>query len=347
MNIRKYGFLFFAVIAITVLNCQSKKDETINAKVINVRTAVVTKTELSIPIHTSGIVTANEEMKLAFKTGGIIAKIFVDDGATVKMGDILATLNLTEIKAQVNQAKDGYDKAERDFKRVKNLFADSVATLEQLQNSETARNVARSNWEIAEFNLKHSQIIAPAGGVILKRFAEENELISPGYPVFLFGANQRNWKIRAGLADRDIVKIKMNDSAAVALDAHPGQAFSASVSKIGEAANPMNGTYEIELLLNHTDQRLASGFVAKIDIFPNAKQALYLIPIEALNEAEGNGGCIYTIDAADNTAQKIPVTVVHVFDNVAAAAIGAENLTKVITFGSEYLTDGCVVNEVK
>jgi len=347
MNIRKYGFIFLAVISLAVMNCQSKKDETNNAKVISVRTAAITKTELSIPIHTSGVVAANEEMKLAFKTGGIISKIFVDDGATVKAGDILATLNLTEIKAQVNQAKDGYDKAERDFKRVKNLFADSVATLEQMQNSETALNVARSNWEIAEFNLKHSQISAPAAGVILKRFAEENELISPGYPVFLFGANQRNWKIRAGLADRDIVKINMNDSAAVTLDAHPGQVFSARVSKIGEAANPMNGTYEIELTLNRTDQRLASGFVAKVDIFPDSKQNLYLIPIEALTEADGNNGYIYILDAAKNTAQKIPITVVHVFDNVAAATIDGQYLTKVITYGSEYLTDGCVVNEVK
>jgi len=347
MNIRTYGFFLATISLLAVLGCQSQKVDASKANVINVKTATVTKTELSIPIHTSGVVAAHEEMKLAFKTGGIIAKIVVDDGATVKSGDILATLNLTEIKAQVNQAKNGYAKAERDFNRVKNLFTDSVATLEQMQNSETALNVARSSWEIAEFNLKHSHIIAPAAGVILKRFAEENELISPGHPVFLFGTNQRNWKIRAGLSDRDIVKIKMNDSANVALDAHPGQAFSASVSKIGEAANPMNGTYEIELMLHPTDHRLASGFVAKVDIFPNTKQPLYLIPIEALNETEGNHGFIYTLDEAHHTAQKIPVTVVHVFDNVAAVASGAEGLTKIITAGSEYLSDSCAVNEVK
>ena len=47
--------------------------------------------------------------------------------------------------------------------------------------------MAKNSLEIAQFNLLHSRIEAPDNGIIMKKFVKENELISSGYPVFLFG----------------------------------------------------------------------------------------------------------------------------------------------------------------
>ena len=107
-----------------------------------------------------GKLASKEELKLSFKTGGIISEIFVDEGQTVKKGQVLAKLNLSEIQAQVNQAILGLDKAERDYRRANNLYKDSVVTLEQLQNTTTALDIAKSNVKIAEFNLQFSTIKA-------------------------------------------------------------------------------------------------------------------------------------------------------------------------------------------
>ncbi len=59
-------------------------------------------------------------------------------GVSVKGGKVLAELDLAEIKAQVNQAHIGLEKAKRDLLRAENLYRDSVATLEQYQNAESA-----------------------------------------------------------------------------------------------------------------------------------------------------------------------------------------------------------------
>ena len=46
----------------------------------------------------------------------------------------------------------------RDLQRVTNLHADSVATLEQVQNAGTALEVARQNQTIAQFNQQYSEV---------------------------------------------------------------------------------------------------------------------------------------------------------------------------------------------
>ncbi len=319
--------------------------ETVKAEAVKVRMVPVVVQEISLPVRSTGIVATSEEVKLSFKTGGIVARTYVKEGDAVKQGQLLAVLNLSEITAQVNQAKNGYEKARRDYNRAKNLYADSVATLEQLQNAETAMNVSKSIVEMAEFNLSHSRITAPKNGVILRQLVKENELVAPGFPVYALGISGKNWMIRTSLSDRDIVKVNIGDSASVMIDAWPDEAFHAIVVQIDEASNPMTGTYEVELRLNETKSRLASGFIANTEIIPDRKISYSLIPMAAVVEADGRTGYVYTVTSA-GTAKKIKVTIATLYGEQAAISGGLENITEVIGDGVAYLSDGLLV-EVK
>ncbi len=64
-----------------------------------------------------------------------------------------ATLNTTEIAAQMGQAEENYLKAKRDAQRVQNLYCDSVSTKEQLENTQTALGLAERQLDIVKFNL--------------------------------------------------------------------------------------------------------------------------------------------------------------------------------------------------
>jgi membrane fusion protein, multidrug efflux system len=339
--------LFIQVTAVLLLSsCRNEKPSEKPQPLTSVKITEVSPGEVSIPVHSSGILMSSEEMKLSFKTGGIVQQISADEGEKVKKGDVLATLNLSEINAQVELAKSGYDKALRDHNRAKNLYADSVATLEQLQNSLTALSVAGSNLDIARFNLMHSKIIAPDNGVILKQFVKPNELVAPGYPVFLFGTSGRNWKVKTGLSDRDIVKINIGDSAVVTMDAWPGVRFPAVVEQVGEMANPLTGTYDAELLVNDMGYRLATGFVTGTDIFPSDKKSFLLVPVGSIVEADGLTGYIFGItDSA--TVKKIRVTIMAITGSMAAVKSDDKDIVKIVTAGAAYLRDGEKVRIVK
>lgn len=338
--------LIIAIAFLFSAGCRNKTVKTTTSETTVVRTMQVATETISIPVHSSGMLISNEEMKLSFKTGGIVALIQVNEGDRVKKGDVLATLNLSEINAQVNLASNGYDKAIRDFTRAKNLYTDSVATLEQMQNAATAMNVAKSNLDIAQFNLLHSKISAPENGIILKQFVKTNELVASGYPVFLFGTSGKNWKVKSGLSDRDIVRINPGDSAIVTLDAWPGIKFPAVVDQIGEMSNPLTGTYEIELNLNSTNYRLATGFVAEVEVFPSKRETFIMVPVETIVEADGRVGYIYSVKDS-GTVQKIKIEIVTITGAKAAIKGNLDGKREIVSEGAAYLRDGEKVKIVK
>jgi len=336
----------FFILAVFVLwfGCGSDVEMKDSIDKIPVKTARVIQKEIAIPIHASGILSAARESRLSFKIGGIVEAIYFDEGQLVKEGQVLAKLNLREIQAQVDQARSAFEKAKRDHQRAKNLYADSVVTLEQLQNAETGLEVARSNLEIAEFNLRHSKIIAPSDGEILKRFAEENEMVGPGTPVFYFGATGEAWRAEVGITEKDIVHVHLGDSASVSFDAYPKKNFPGKVTEIAEIADPMSGTYETEIQLDPQDMKLVSGFVAKADLFPSNRQKFYWIPVEALVEADGETAFVFT--HVDGKSKRIQIKIGSIYNQNVAVLKGLEGVKTVVTDGVSYLIDGSEIQIV-
>jgi len=338
----------FLICFFIVLTAGCRQNAVISPKdeVTRVRVVKITKESAAVSIHSNGILSSAEELKLAFKTGGIVASVRVNEGDNVEKGDILAELNLSEINANVNLARNGYEKALRDWTRAKSLYSDTVATLEQFQNATTALNVAKSNLEIATFNLTHSTIKAPGDGIVLMQLVQENEFVAAGYPVFLFGAKGKFWKVKSGISDRDVVRINPGDSAVVVFDAWPAVKFPAFVDQVSEMADPMTGTYETELSLDGMGYRLASGFVAGVDIFPVRKQDLTLIPVGAVVEAKGGRGFVYYVTDS-GTVKKTRVDIVTISGSDVAVKAIPESINEIITEGVAYVKEGMKVEIVK
>jgi multidrug efflux system membrane fusion protein len=338
------AIVFVLIILITA--CRHAEIKSDSSDRLRVRVTGLITESVSIPVHTTGVLFTSEEMKLSFKTGGIVAKIFVREGDKVRKGDLLASLNLLEINASVEQAKISYDKAVRDYIRAENLLKEGATTLEKKQNAETAMNIAKNSLEIAQFNLQHSRIDAPDNGIIMKQFVKENELVSSGYPVFLFGYSGKYWKVEAGLPDRDIIKISPGDSAVVRFDAYPGVRFSAIVDQVGEMSDPYTGTYEAELTLKDAGYRLVSGFVASADIYPSVKKSFTMVPVGSIVEADGLHGYIYIVNS-EMKARKIYVEITVITGNRAAVTGIPAGIYEVVSEGAAYLRDGDEVEIVK
>src|SRR5687768_1241829 len=98
-------FLFPAIYACSPN--QAKENE-VKEELVVVRTHQVNSRSVTKPITSSGLLASKKEVKLSFKTGGIISAIQVDEGQTVKKGQLLASLNLTEINSQVKGTEQAY-----------------------------------------------------------------------------------------------------------------------------------------------------------------------------------------------------------------------------------------------
>lgn len=324
------------------IKAENNSNEAVAVKLHNIK-----KVNYSFPIKSSGRVTSSSEAKLSFKTGGIVEHIYVTEGQYVKKGQIIAKLNLSEITARVNQAKKSLEKTERDFNRIVNLYKEKVATLEQKQNLQTALDIAKDNYEIAKFNLKHSSITAPSNGKILKKFVEPNELVNAGTPIIYFGQSTNNWKIKVALSDVDLVKVNLNDSVDIKVDAYPNKTFKGKVSEIGQSANPLNGTFEIEIKIEDEKNLLVSGFIARVKIIPSESCRVAIVPIQSLVEANEKEACIFVPDNNKHKVIKKSVKISHLLQNEVVLFNTLDEFDEVVSVGAEYLKNGSQISVVK
>jgi len=327
------------MILVLLSGCKSAPDQSQAADTsVNVRVHAVEKIEYKIPVLTTGILGTTTQVKLSFKTGGLINKLLVKEGDAVKKNELLAVLDLSEIRAQVNQARIGYDKAQRDLTRASNLYRDSVATLEQYQNARSALELAKSRKLIAEFNLKHSSIKAPSDGKIQKILVESNEMIAPGHPAILFASTENDWVVRCALTDKDIVTLAIGDTGKVTMDAFPGKSFDATITELGSIADPLTGTYEAELRIQESLPEFRSGFFSRIELYPTDLSQSMVVPLEAVLDASDLLASVFVFQDGKAVKRRI-----HTGPLLGEMVVVTDGLTEgelVITDGSKYIREG-------
>jgi RND family efflux transporter MFP subunit len=344
-------FLFVTGICLAILtfSCKEKTKVEVNTEdVIPVRTMSLQQGTIQQQIVAAGQFTTDDETNLSFKNGGIINRIYVMEGDAVNKGQLLATLNLTEINAVVEQASLAYQKAQRDYQRASNLYKDSVATMEQMQNAKTALDVARQQYSSAGFNQTYSEIRANKSGYVLRKFANEGQVVAPGTPILqINGAANGKWLLKAGVSDYQWAIIKAGDKATIATDALPGKEFNGVVTKKSEGVDPLSGTFLIQIELTDVPaSTIASGLFGKATITPSQTTTAWSIPYDALLDGDANSGYVFVTN--DNaTAQKVKIQIAKVENQQVIVSGGLENAKALIISGSAYLNEGSKIKLVE
>src|SRR6185503_2229740 len=287
--------LLIALAACSVPDAPAAQNPLVRA--VAVRVARVERGPLARPVHAAGRIGYSAETRLAFKVGGVVARIAVDEGDHVGKGQVLARLDPREIDAHLSEAESGRAKAERDLERARQLSRDDVVTREVLENATTAAEVARAGAAAARFNRRFSEIAAPQSGVVLARLVEPGEVVGPGTPILVVGSAGTGHVVKAGVADRDVVRLAIGDGADIELDALPAARLRGTVSEIAPAATPTTGLFEVEVRIDSDDPALAAGMIARATIAPRAGEAVTTVPLAALVEADGARGRVFALAA--------------------------------------------------
>ena len=335
----------FAVILFAGLLYGCTEGETKNlvppkGEVIPVKVQALQKRSFSTPISTSGNFTTKNETSLSFKVGGIVSKIYVQESEQVKKGQLLATLNLTEIQSGLNQSKINLEKSQRDFDRASRLFADSVATLVQKQNAETVLEIAKQQFAASQFNLEYSQIRANQSGFVLAKFVNEGQQVTSGSPVLrINGANASDWVYQTSVNDQNWATISLGDSVSLHTDTDEDVSYSGKIIRKSQAADQVTGAYWVEISPDHPeDINLASGMFGRATIFPSSQTEAWEIPYESLLDAQGDQGYVF-VTKDKNTAEKVAVRIGKISSQSVQVIGGLSDYPFLIISGSAYLSD--------
>lgn len=327
-----------AMLAMLLAGCGGRPEADEAGTAAPVRVATVEQAPAAVSLRAVGVLAPADEVRLAFKAGGVIQSIAVEQGAPVRKGQVLATLAQDEVAAAVAQARALAAQSERDLERGRALLADEVATREQVETLETSHAVARAQLQTALFNARHARIEAPADGIVLRRLAEPDEQVAAGQPVLVVGNTSAGWIVRASLADRDVVRVRTGDAAEVTLDAYPGRSFAARVVEVAAAADPQTGTYEMKVSVDPADARFVQGLVAKVTVADPEAGSVAVVPVSSLLEADGGLATVFVVAKGD-VARRVSVKTGRLLGEQVEIVAGLDLGDRVVTEGAAWLDD--------
>ena len=253
-------------------------------------------------IRTNGLVANKDEIRLSFKVGGVIRKLSVSEGEDVRKGQRLAEIELTEVNAQVEQARQA------PRKRSATSSAASVCTTTRSSASNSCRICARrQRWPKPAAELRRVQpglrgdhrAARRRGAAQARRRARAGRRRNAGAGVrredrgFVVRAGARRSRNRAGAASATPPRSAWTRC--------PTRRSPASSTEVASAADAASGMFRIEVRSTPTACPLMSGLVAKLTACPSSASAgsLY-VPIGAIVEGDG--------DRARVRARKRPCT---------------------------------------
>lgn len=298
------------------MSCGSEtKNSTDTSTPIQVMVYGKTSTATQAYVAASGKIESENSANLSTRMMGFVTKVPVKVGQKVKAGQLLVSINNTDLqakKAQVEasiiQATAAYNNAKKDYERFTNLFAQQSASQKELDDMTARYEMAKAGLDAAkqmrnEINAQfaYANITAPFSGIITNSFVKEGDMANPGMPLISIEGAQK-LQVTAMVSENDITSIT-NGMQVKVLVKSLGTTVNGTVSEVSVSARNTGGQYLVKIDLEKTDGKILSGMFVNVQ-FPIEKKQIanetttVLVPETALVR-EGQLTGVYTLGDND------------------------------------------------
>jgi RND family efflux transporter MFP subunit len=309
--------------------------------------------EIALPGNTQ----AFTDTPIYARTNGYVKHWYVDIGARVKQGQLLAVIETPELDQQLRQAKADLKNAEANLQiaditatRWQNLLkTDSVShqeadqALSDLHSKEALVDSNRANVDRLEQLQSFERIIAPVDGVITARNTDIGALIQADTTspkeIFHLSAIQ-TLRIYIPVPEVYAPSVKTGEKVDVTLDAFPQQTFTGTLVRDANAIDSTSRTLNVEVDVDNSSRRLMPGAYAFVHFKVPATNGAVTIPSNTLLfRTEGlRVGVVRNSHAA-----LLPITIGQDYGDAVEVLSGLTARDAVIVNPSDSLANGAEV----
>lgn len=300
----------------------------------------------------AGTVVPRIESTLGFRVTGKITARFVDVGATVRPGDLIAQLDPADLRLAVDNARAALASAEADHARAKadheryqalrGSAAFTPQTLEQRQSlaaTALARvEQARSQLSSAENNLGYTELRADAPGVVTAVQAEVGQVAAQGQGIVKV-ARTDELEILVGVPEHRLKAVRKATTASFELWSDPGKRFAARLRELSPSADPVTRTYPARFTVVEAPDFIGLGMTATLAFERPDAQPVAEVPLSAIFQ-RGTQPAVWVVDRQTGTVNLRPVTVARWRDDAAAISAGVSDGELIATAGVHKLEPG-------
>ncbi len=242
---------------------------------------------------------------LSLKAIGTIDAVLVREGAQVKAGDPIVSIDRTVLQSQLNEARIAVRIAEAN-----ELLARKTpgTKRETIMARKLASEQARESVRGLVMQMKEGTLLAPLDGTVVSLDARVGEVVSVGKVIARI-SRPGEFVIEARVPESDIAKVKSGMRASVTFDAFSTtEKFSAVATDIDTAATTLQGvvSYVVKFRLEESLDRLKEGMTANLDIETAKREGVLTVPFRALFKS---AGVTYAeVKQSDDSFEKVEVT---------------------------------------
>ncbi len=258
------------------------------------------------------------------QVSGQIIKLYADFNSVVKKGQLLAVIDPTPFKAALSQAnanllsaKAGILQAKATMELDKSNYERDLSLPQELiskQDVETAKATydvaaanfsasqaallqAQANYEIARFNLEHTNILSPLNGVVITRDVNNGQTVASSFQtpdLFDIAQNLTQMESDTNVVETDIGKVKVGQKAEFTVDAYPNTVFTGTVAIVRNAPMVIQNVvnYDVIIYIDNKDLKLKPGMTTYVTIDVGTRHNILMIPNAALRFAPNDSDTI-------------------------------------------------------
>jgi len=269
--------------------------------VVTVETTRVRRGAILQRITAPGSLVAKRESRIGSEVAGRIAKVFVTEGDRVSEGDPLFQIDPKSFELARNQASARLERAraerrqiEADLRRAEQLRSKQVVAEQRMDQLRTSLAVAvaaeRELGEavaMAERQLQQTLVRAPYDASVAARLEDEGTtaLVRP-QTIVLVLQETTELEAQATIPEVHFDAIRVGDAAVLHVEG-VGHAIATEVATVSDAIDPATRTYLVTMRVPNEDRALKAGVFARIEILPQAKNDVLLLPREAIRREDG------------------------------------------------------------
>lgn len=334
-------------------------------------------------LNASGYVTARREATVSSKITGQVTEVLFDEGQHVKVGQVLARIDPSDLqtslehsKAQLEVAKTAVDEtaaqldqAKKDLKRTTELSANKISAQAELEKAQSdvdvlAARLARQKVEITvaerdvatwQQQLDDTVIRAPFPGVIVAKSAQPGEIISPmsaGGSFTRTGigtiVDMTSLEIEVDVNENYINRVEPKQTVDAVLDAYPDWHIPCKVIAIIPTADRQKATVKVRIGFDKLDPRILPDMGVKVSFLQNANTAAQAtgitVPLSAVRK-DGQQDIIFIVADSKLERRAIKTGATRGDEVVILSNIKAGE--KVVVEGPDNLKNGDRVKEAK
>lgn len=296
-------------------------------------------------IDIQGRIDASENVVVNVRNqGGMITRILVKEGQSVKAGQLLAETDASAYIANVEALKVQLQTAATVYEKQKKLWDQKIGTEIQFITAKTQKESLEKNIAAMQEQIDMTKIIAPIGGTVDEVMVKVGQMASPSIPNNgIRIVNMNSLKVKADIAESYAKNVKTGNDVIINFPDIEKE-ITSNITYVGKNINQLTRTFNVEASLGNQED-YHPNMIAVLKIADYKAENVLVIPINILqNSEDGQFIFIASEKGGKQYATKRVVTVGKTSGNYAEILSGLTKGEKIITIGYQDLNEG---DEVK